>query len=159
MRTDGEEKCIFPQAPSFPQNLRGSHLLHLPPLGSRCNPDVHASSVISISEFCSYLCCHCKMAKSKPRQNLLFHTAQAVNWPLFTRRLCFIQPLRGSNTCEFIHQEPSQTLSTIFTTVNLFFPSPFLLSAIYSVCIVDAETMRSNGLHKGSIVTRLVFLV
>lgn len=51
MRTDREEKCIFSQSPSFPQNLRGSHLLHLLPLGSRCNPSVHASGVISISEF------------------------------------------------------------------------------------------------------------
>lgn len=123
MRTDREGKCIFPQAPSFPQNLCGSHLLHLPPLKCRCNPGVRSSGVISISEFCSYLCCHCKMAKPKPQQNLLFHTAQAVNCPLFTLRLCFIQPWRGSNICKFIHREPSQTLSTLFTTVYLFFPS------------------------------------
>lgn len=157
MRTDREGKCIFPQAPSFPQNHCGSHLLHLPPLESRCNPGVRSSGVISISEFCSYLCCHCKMAKPEPQQNLLFHTAQAVNCPLFTLRLCFIQPWRGSNICEFIHREPSQTLSTLFTTAYLFFF--FLLSAIDWVCVADAGIMRSNGLHNGSMGARLVLLV
>lgn len=156
MRSDGEEKCIFPQAPSFPQNLCASHLLHLPPLGSRCNPGVRSSGVISISEFCSYLCCHRKMAKPAPQQNLLFHTAQAVNCPLFTLRLCFIQPWRGSNICEFIHREPCQTLSTLLTTLYLFSPLLSLLS-IHSVCKAEAGIMRSNVSHRGSIGTRFGF--